>query len=82
MIENTDSEQLERANDRIIELLRKKQPWQPMATAPRDGTVCDLWLTGGGRITDQWWDDEDKTWCGLEEEMFSHWMKAPVEGPS
>ncbi len=51
--------------------------WQPMATAPRDGTICDLWLTGGGRLTDQWWCGEDGTWCGLEEEMFSHWMRAP-----
>jgi hypothetical protein len=51
--------------------------WQPIATAPKDGTLCDLWLTGGGRVTDQWWCEEDQTWCGLENEMFSHWAPIP-----
>jgi hypothetical protein len=51
--------------------------WRPIETAPRDGTICDLMLKGGGRVTDQWWDDEDKSWCGLGDDMFSHWMPAP-----
>jgi hypothetical protein len=51
--------------------------WQPINTAPRDGTVIDLMLTGGCRMTDQWWDDEDKSWCGLEESMFTHWAPLP-----
>jgi hypothetical protein len=54
--------------------------WQTMANAPKDGTICDLFLVGGGRATDQWWDDDDKSWCGLPDEMFSHWMKCPY-GP-
>jgi len=51
--------------------------WQPIATAPKDGTLVDLWLTGGGRVADQWWCNEDQTWCGLENEMFSHWAPIP-----
>ena len=51
---------------------------QPMNTAPRNGTIIDLWLTGGGRATDQSWCDEDKTWAGLEEEMFCGW--SPIVG--
>lgn len=51
--------------------------WQPMSTAPRDGTIVDLWLSGGGRVTDQWWCD-DESWCGLEDEMFTHWAPIPV----
>ena len=51
--------------------------WQPIETAPRDGTIIDLWLTGGGRVADQWWCEEDKTWSGLENEMFSHWAPIP-----
>lgn len=53
--------------------------WQPMSTAPRDGTVVDLELSGGGRYADAWWDEDDGgTWCGLEEEMFTHWAPLPV----
>lgn len=51
--------------------------WQPIKTAPRDGTIVDLWLTGGGRMTDQWWEEEDNTWCGLEDYLFSHWAPLP-----
>lgn len=53
--------------------------WQPMSTAPRDGTIVDLHLIGGGRYTDAWWDEEDGgTWCGLDEEIFDHWAPTPV----
>lgn len=52
--------------------------WQPIETAPRDGTVIDLWHVGGMRITEQWWDAEDESWCGLgDDNDFSHWMPAP-----
>ena len=52
--------------------------YQPMSTAPRDGTVVDLWLSGGGRLSDTWWDEEDHSWCGLEENMFTHWAPLPI----
>ena len=51
--------------------------WQPINTAPRDGTVVDLWLIAGARYTDAWWDDDDNTWCGLDESLFSHWAPLP-----
>lgn len=53
--------------------------WQPMSTAPRDGTIVDLRLTGGCRYADAWFEDEDKTWCGLEEEMFDAWAPLPID---
>ena len=56
--------------------------WQPLITAPRDGTIVDLMLKGGGRYTDAWWEDDDNTWCGLEEEMFTHWAPLPECEPS
>jgi hypothetical protein len=52
--------------------------YRPISTAPRDGTIVDLWLTGGGRVSDHWWESEDSTWCGLEESMFSHWAPIPI----
>lgn len=53
--------------------------WQPIETAPRDGTVIDLWHVGGMRITEQWWDVEDACWCGLgDDNDFSHWMPLPA----
>jgi hypothetical protein len=29
--------------------------WQPIETAPKDGTVVDLWVRGRGRVTDCVW---------------------------
>jgi hypothetical protein len=65
-----------------IERLRAASEWRDISTAPRDGTIVDLWLTGGGRMTDQWWDEDDESWCGLDDKMFSHWIIAPVDGPA
>lgn len=66
----------------LVATLEARDGWKPIETAPKDGTICDLWLVGGGRITDIWWDDEDKSWCGLDSKTFSHWMAAPVSGPA
>lgn len=59
------------------------QGWRDISTAPKDGTVCDLWIKGAtaGRICDLWWCG-DGTWCGHDASIFSHWMPAPVSGPS
>lgn len=55
--------------------------WQPIGTAPKDGTVVDLWHKNGFRITDQWWlDDEEECWtCLFSDEEFTHW--APIFTP-
>ncbi len=42
--------------------------WNPIETAPKDGTVIDLWMNcsqaGGHRVTDAYWNEkgEHRTW--------------------
>lgn len=49
--------------------------WQPISTAPRNGTPVDLWHKRGFRETDTWWDAEDKCWsCVRRDDEFTHWM--------
>lgn len=64
--------------------------WQPIETAPRDGTVVDLWMTAnnknsGYRVTDCWWSTLCECWIspgGDFSPLASHWMPlpAPPEG--
>ena len=65
--------------------------WQPIETAPRDGSRFDAWLPsrGGGRVTNVYWSDIQEWWCvdgayGPEEPtplpivpVISHWMPVP-----
>ncbi|MGZ8907296.1 MAG: DUF551 domain-containing protein [Methylobacter sp.] len=70
--------------------------WQPIETAPRDGTLVDIWMSGqkapdGYRQADCWFDG--KNWChefgreGPIEAGFyigdipTHWMPLP-ESPN
>jgi len=55
--------------------------WEPMSTAPRDGTVVDLRLTDGDRYSDVWWNEEESSWDGLDEEMFDAWAPLPIDRP-
>jgi hypothetical protein len=61
--------------------MTKDNGWQPIATAPRDGTPVDLLHKCGERFTDEWWveDDGDAFWCGslLPDSEFTHWMPIP-----
>jgi hypothetical protein len=52
--------------------------WQPIETAPRDGTPVDLWHKVGARIPETWWDAEDCCWsCAMDDSEFTHWMPMP-----
>lgn len=55
--------------------------WQPIETAPKDGTPVDLWHKIGTRFTDVWWDDsdpEEPIWsCMMPDSDFTHWMLTP-----
>lgn len=52
--------------------------WQPIETAPRDGTPVDLWHKSGGRIPETWWDAEDQCWsCAMDDTDMTHWMPMP-----
>jgi hypothetical protein len=53
--------------------------WQPIETAPRDGTPVDLWHKAGFRNCEQWWDNTDKIWVPdiRPDNEYSHWMPLP-----
>jgi hypothetical protein len=61
--------------------------WQPISTAPRDGTVIDLWFAGewGRRMPDARWSEPIKAWvvdgrgCSyLDSPEITHWMPLPT----
>ena len=61
--------------------------WQPIATAPRDGSAVDLWHVNGYRVADaRWqkgasgvggWDWGDGLYA-LGDQQFTHWMPVPA----
>lgn len=61
--------------------------WQPIETAPRDGTVIDLWFAGqwNQRMTDAYWSDNIGAWvieargCSfLDSPTITHWKPLPM----
>jgi len=48
--------------------------WQPIETAPKDGTPIDLWHINQFRLTDIWWSGEDE-WCGISTNRLTHWKE-------
>jgi hypothetical protein len=50
--------------------------WQPISTAPRDGTPVDLWHKHGFRETEVWWADDCWSSCN-EDDAYTHWMPLP-----
>ena len=50
--------------------------WMPIETAPKDGTVIDLWVPEFGRLTNEWFDTEDNSWCFPGKP--THWMPIPA----
>jgi hypothetical protein len=58
--------------------------WQPIETAPMDGTIVDLWLVAnkqGYRYANCWWCPDRKTWANaigdFEESCATYWMPLP-----
>jgi len=54
---------LERERD---EARRNIRTWQPIATAPKDGTKMDLWMPSGHRVTNCYWGRPEHS-CGENE---------------
>lgn len=58
--------------------------WQPIDTAPRDGTQLLLWFDDGGPANVCWW-DPTLSWTDGEyrwpDEAFTHWtaIEAPLD---
>ena len=83
----------ERAESEEITRLRAALEWQPIETAPKDGTQIDLWSSKGFRVCDVVWDtisysldgeDDVDGWTdagghGSIEKAgpFTHWMPIP-----
>ena len=64
--------------------------WQPIETAPKDGTTVDIFvvLEGGyrGRFTDYYWQSKRKIWRythggDIHPDQVTHWMPLP-DGPN
>ena len=52
--------------------------WLPIDTAPRDGSIIDLWHKNGFRVTEVWWSDD--CWSNaMDDKDFTHW--SPVITP-
>ncbi len=71
---------LEKAVDALA-----SQEWQPIETAPKDGTKIDVLLWGWGRLSDIAWEElegfgppyPEETWC----DGFGNPCWTPMEGP-
>ena len=54
--------------------------WKSINTAPRDGSVVDLWHRDDFAIYETWWDDDCWVSMLLGDEYFTHWKSSTV-GP-
>lgn len=79
-----------RTRAELQRFLAERGGWQPIQTAPRDGTHIDLWITTGDRgrrYADCAWDRERDAWDFGPTAMVSdahtarptHWR--PIAGP-
>lgn len=70
---------------------RLENPWQPIETAPDDGTHVDLWSAYcQARIPNCWWNKKEHRWIDVDRDEYveddldmqlSHWMKPPRAAP-
>jgi hypothetical protein len=55
--------------------------WQPIETAPKDGTPVDLWTAEDGRFADACWNSTrrrwETQWERLANSVPTHWMPLP-----
>ena len=69
--------------ERELAALKASTGWQPIETAPKDGTQIDLWHKKYGRITNCMFDDgdwfENDGWGFAVEQarLITHWMPIP-----
>lgn len=64
-----------------LDLLRqlREREWQPIETAPKDGTLVDLWHPIFGRISDACWHRGVwNTARGDDFTEFTHWQPLPA----
>ena len=55
------------------------QEWQPIETAPKDGTPVDMWHKNGFRLPETWWMPTYECWAGaFDDSDFTHWMPIPA----
>ena len=67
----------------LAEVDRLRSPWQPIATAPKDGSDIIAWRrgVGGYPIAVSWYDNEWRAWEDLsyDDSALSHWQ--PITPP-
>ena len=57
--------------------------WQPIKTAPMDGTIMDVWCPedtpqGGYRVPDSYWSTVDQIWRRIGGASETTWMHQPT----
>jgi hypothetical protein len=69
----------------MTKIIVEYSQWQPIATAPRDGTIIDLLTLGGSIAANEWWidDDGESFWsCDYDDKFITHWRPVmPLPSP-
>lgn len=66
----------------------RKPSWEPIATAPKDGTLILTWGDARAKYAVAYWDDADCEWVtdfrekGNYQHVYAtHWMRLPSRPP-
>lgn len=60
---------------------KRSAGWQPIETAPKDGTLIDVWCPeagGGYRVPDAWWSEVDSHWLYVGQGSPMRWAHEPT----